>query len=164
MTLNAEVATALAEDAATLALLHDRELSPALMAELKRIRFPANFLRRYMLCRFPITKALLVVASLFPFCASAKAPEARAGDPPAYIAGTVPDQRPRGAPVIREFVRTADWRTRALTGVSEPFPASLDFLDRQGAWYTPFSNPGMPGYYDLRAWHRGPAESGKQGR
>jgi TorA maturation chaperone TorD len=42
MTLNAEVAAALAEDAATLALLHDRELTPAVMAELKRIRFPEN--------------------------------------------------------------------------------------------------------------------------
>ena len=29
----------------------------------------------------------------------------------------------------------------------------LALLDRQGAWYTPFNLPGMPGYYDLRQWH-----------
>lgn len=42
MTLNAEVAAALAEDAATFALLHDRELTPAVLAELKEVDFPAN--------------------------------------------------------------------------------------------------------------------------
>jgi hypothetical protein len=118
----------------------------------------------FLFCRFPVVEALLVVAALLPFPVLAKAPEGSAATLPVYVAGLVPHQRPQGAPVIREFARTADWRTRALTGVSEPLPASLDFLNRQGAWYTPFDNPGMPGYYDLRAWHRGPGESRKQGR
>jgi hypothetical protein len=117
-----------------------------------------------MFRRFPIVEALLVVASYFPVCGLAKAPERPAGGSPALVAGLVPHQRPQGAPVIREFVRTADWRARALTGISEPLPASLGFLNRQGAWHTPFIDPGMPGYYDLRAWHRGPGDPAKQGR
>ena len=42
MTLNAEAAAALAEDAATLALLHDTELTPSVLAGLKEAGFPAN--------------------------------------------------------------------------------------------------------------------------
>ncbi len=42
MILNAEVAAALAEDAATLALLHDTELAPSVLAGLKEAGFPAN--------------------------------------------------------------------------------------------------------------------------
>lgn len=42
MTLNAEAAAALAEDAATLAVLQDRELTPAALAELKDLGFPDN--------------------------------------------------------------------------------------------------------------------------
>ena len=42
MTLDAEVAAALAEDAATLALLHDAELTPSVLAELKQVGFPGN--------------------------------------------------------------------------------------------------------------------------
>ena len=71
-----------------------------------------------------------------------------------FVAGLTPNQRPGGAPVVREFAPGADWRSRALAGVSEPVPDSLDFLDSQGAWYTPFNRPGMPGYYDLRNMHR----------
>lgn len=40
--LNAEIAAVLAEDAATLALLQDRELSAPVLAELKSIGFPDN--------------------------------------------------------------------------------------------------------------------------
>ncbi|MBK8524567.1 MAG: hypothetical protein IPL58_10920 [Betaproteobacteria bacterium] len=43
--------------------------------------------------------------------------------------------------------------TRALHGITTPPPASLSFLDDQGGWYTPFSEPGMPAPYDLRNWH-----------
>lgn len=71
-----------------------------------------------------------------------------------FVAGLTPNQRPSNAPVIREFAPGADWRSQALTGVSQPIPESLDFLDNQGAWYTPFNCPGMPGYYDLRNLHR----------
>ncbi len=42
MSLNAEVAAALAEDVATLALLHDAELTPSVLAELKQVGFPGN--------------------------------------------------------------------------------------------------------------------------
>jgi TorA maturation chaperone TorD len=42
MKLGAEAAVALAEDAATLALLHDRELAPAVLVDLRQVGFPAN--------------------------------------------------------------------------------------------------------------------------
>jgi hypothetical protein len=71
-----------------------------------------------------------------------------------FVAGLLPNQRPAGAPVIREFAPDTHWRVQALAGVSEPIPP-LGFIDSQGAWYTPFNHPGMPGYYDLRNWHPG---------
>jgi hypothetical protein len=69
------------------------------------------------------------------------------------VAGLAPQARPAGAPTISSFERTAAWRANALKGVSEPYPPSLNFLDNQGAWYTPFSRPGMPTPYDLRGLH-----------
>lgn len=74
-----------------------------------------------------------------------------------FVVGLAPWQRPGGAPVVRRFTATADWRRQALTGISDPLPASISFLDHQGAWYTPFNQPGMPGPYDLRQWHQGDA-------
>jgi hypothetical protein len=38
--------------------------------------------------------------------------------------------------------------------VSQPYPASLRFLEDQGNWYTPFNRPGMLPPYDIRGWHR----------
>lgn len=79
-----------------------------------------------------------------------------AGDnPPAdrFIAGSTPDRRPAGAPVIRTHGAGPEGRQAATRGVGEPIPLSLKFLDDQGAWYTPFDQPGMPGYYDLRQMH-----------
>lgn len=88
-------------------------------------------------------------------------PAAPAADAPAAavapVAGLAPYERPAGAPVLAEFRQTPQWRSQALKGVSEPLPASLRFLDSQGAWYTPFNHPGMPGRYDLRGMHRQPA-------
>ena len=69
------------------------------------------------------------------------------------IAGTAPSQRPLGAPVIQSVEKDAAWYNRALTGISQPYPSSLRFLEDQGNWYTPFDRPGMPGYYDIRGWH-----------
>jgi hypothetical protein len=69
------------------------------------------------------------------------------------VAGVRPWERPAGAPVITSFARSPAWFKRALTGISEPFPPSLRFLENQGAWYTPFNRPGMPGRYDIRGWH-----------
>ncbi len=74
----------------------------------------------------------------------------------APIAGLAPYQRPDGAPVIQQFEQSPAWNERALRGVSQPVPASFKWLQDQGAWYTPFVLPGMPGYYDLRQWHTPP--------
>ena len=71
------------------------------------------------------------------------------------IAGVRPWERPAGAPVITTFKKSPEWYAHALTGISKPYPASLRFLEDQGAWYTPFNQPGMLPPYDLRGWHTG---------
>lgn len=76
-----------------------------------------------------------------------------AAEPVLFIAGVAPSERPAGAPVITEFVQTPAWRAHALTGVLEPVPPSLAWLEDQGAWFTPFIHPGMTGPYDIRGWH-----------
>jgi hypothetical protein len=76
-----------------------------------------------------------------------------------FVAGSAPNQRPAAAPVLKTFNASAEWRKAALTGVVEPIPASLKFLDSQGAWYTPFDQRGMPGYYDLRGMHAAAAKT-----
>ena len=73
----------------------------------------------------------------------------------APVAGLAPWERPAGAPVVTEMAKVADWYARALTGVEPPYPASLRFLEDQGAWHTPFIHPGMTGPYDIRHWHGG---------
>lgn len=103
---------------------------------------------------------LLAAASIFGAPYSAGAADASA----TFIAGLAPQRRPEGAPVVREFAAGADWKARALTGIAAPVPPSLGFLDRQGAWYTPFDRPGMPGPYDLRQWHAGAGKAATQGR
>ena len=70
-----------------------------------------------------------------------------------FVAGVNPDRRPEGAPVISEYQKDAAWYSNALRGVDRPYPASLKFLEDQGAWYTPFNHPGMDGPYDIRHWH-----------
>lgn len=69
------------------------------------------------------------------------------------IAGLHPAKRPEAAPVIVEMKKDAAWYRHALTGVEQPYPASLRFLEDQGAWFTPFIHPGMTGPYDIRGWH-----------
>ncbi|MFC3119619.1 hypothetical protein [Jhaorihella thermophila] len=71
-----------------------------------------------------------------------------------FIAGVQPDRRPEGAPVVTEMKKDGAWYRQALTGVIPPYPASLRFLEDQGAWYTPFTRPGMTGPYDIRGWHQ----------
>jgi hypothetical protein len=68
-------------------------------------------------------------------------------------AGIQPQQRPEGAPVVRDLQKPPGWYGRALTGVSQPYPHSLRFLEDQGNWYTPFNHPGMTGRYDIRGWY-----------
>lgn len=69
------------------------------------------------------------------------------------IAGVNPAQRPANAPKITTETKDPKWHAVALTGVSEPYPDSLQFLEFQGNWFTPFSHPGMSGPYDIRGWH-----------
>ncbi|MEW5964650.1 MAG: hypothetical protein AB1749_13945 [Pseudomonadota bacterium] len=91
-----------------------------------------------------VTGALLhAFAVLFAGAASAET----------VIGGATPDRRPDGVPVIGAFALDRAARAKALSGVSKPYPASLGFLDDQGAWYTPFSHPGMTGPYDIRGLH-----------
>lgn len=70
-----------------------------------------------------------------------------------YIAGLKPSERPAGAPVITEFVKTKEWYAYALTGVLQPYPKSLWFMDDVGGWWVSFTQPGMTGPYDIRGWH-----------
>ena len=70
------------------------------------------------------------------------------------IAGTDPSQRPVAAPQIVIIERPGAWYTAALHGVSRPYPYSLQFLEDQGNWHTPFIRPGMQGRYDIRGWHQ----------
>lgn len=70
------------------------------------------------------------------------------------IAGVNPSQRPAGAPVIGEVHHDGQWYQQALTGIDEPYPSTLKFLEDQGNWHTPFNRPGMPGRYDMRGWYR----------
>ncbi|QLQ34209.1 MAG: hypothetical protein HZT40_13030 [Candidatus Thiothrix singaporensis] len=72
-----------------------------------------------------------------------------------YVAGTDPSERPIGAPVVTEVRHDAAWYTTALTGVEQPYPASLHFLENQGNWFIPFIHPGMTARYDIRGWHAG---------
>jgi hypothetical protein len=70
------------------------------------------------------------------------------------IAGLQPDRRPAGAPVIGEVAKDEAWQVQATAGITPPLPASIQgMLADQGNWYTPFSQPGMTGPYDLRRRH-----------
>lgn len=71
-----------------------------------------------------------------------------------FVAGTTPDRRPEGAPKVSKSGLSKEEWAAALKGVSEPYPASLSFLDNQGGWWTPFAHPGMPGPYDIRNLHK----------
>jgi hypothetical protein len=82
-----------------------------------------------------------------------------------FVAGLAPYQRPAGAPVTKEFAQNARWHAQFMSGISEPIPPSTSgVMDSQGAWYTPFNHPGMPGYYDLRNWHHNARNSDNAGQ
>ncbi|HHC30146.1 MAG TPA: hypothetical protein ENK80_06260 [Rhodobacterales bacterium] len=101
-------------------------------------------------------KETCTVKILASFCLLIALPQAAAADETSvFIAGVHPSQRPAGAPVIVEMAKDGDWYANALHGVLAPYPASLRFLEDQGAWYTPFIHPGMTGPYDIRGWHQG---------
>ena len=75
-----------------------------------------------------------------------------AGVQSAEVAGLRPDQRPSGAPVIERFEQSDAWKAQALKGITEP-QTGVGFLKDQGAWYTPFNRPNLPGRYDIRHMH-----------
>lgn len=68
------------------------------------------------------------------------------------VAGLQPYQRPAGAPVVERFEQSDAWKARALKGIGEP-RTGVGFLKDQGAWYTPFNRPNLPGRYDIRQLH-----------
>ncbi len=70
-----------------------------------------------------------------------------------FVAGTEPSVRPKTAPVITEQTKGPGWYAESLTGIEQPYPYSLRFLEDQGSWHTPFNRPGMTGPYDIRNWH-----------
>jgi len=70
------------------------------------------------------------------------------------VAGTAPDQRLAGAPTTTSVVKPEGWYQNALTGLQPPYSHSFRFLEDQGNWYTPFTEPGMIGRYDIRGWHQ----------
>jgi hypothetical protein len=68
------------------------------------------------------------------------------------ITGLQPDRRPPGALVIASFAPDPSWQQQAVQGITPPH-SGLEFLKDQGAWYTPFTQPGMFGRYDIRSLH-----------
>lgn len=67
------------------------------------------------------------------------------------VAGLNPSKRPVGAPVLASAPEIS---SIALSGLALPVPATITtWLQDQGAWYSPFTHPGIPGRYDLRQWH-----------
>lgn len=97
---------------------------------------------------------LAIVAATAVLLASTSVFAQQSQQPP--IAGTTPDRRPEGAPVVQESGLTMFGLAMALRGISQPIPPNLDFLDDQGAWFTPFTHPGMTGRYDIRGMHTDP--------
>lgn len=95
----------------------------------------AGFLRKTLSAALLLVPALVIGAEAAP------------------VAGLAPDARPLGAPVLKTFSATPEARAQATRGLSQPLPPGLAFLKDQGAWYTPFTRPGMPGYYDIRGLH-----------
>lgn len=71
---------------------------------------------------------------------------------PGFVAGLEPSARPATAPVITTFAPADAWKAQALRGIREPH-TGLGFLKDQGAWYTPFNRPNLPGRYDIRGLH-----------
>ncbi|MBP2295307.1 hypothetical protein [Azospirillum rugosum] len=101
--------------------------------------------------------AQVVLAQAGPSLAADTAPNMAANDAaqaPSFVAGSAPSVRRPDAPALAAVAKDARWYQKALSGVDSPYPTSLKFLDDQGNWYTPFTQPGMTGRYDLRHWHR----------
>lgn len=76
-----------------------------------------------------------------------------AGAAEPFIAGTAPSVRPADAQTMAPQKKGSDWYKTARRGIAKPYPKSLNFLEDQGRWYTPFTRRGMPGIYDIRELH-----------
>ena len=103
-----------------------------------------------MQVRFPVWAQAAGAALIL--AATAAQAESPAAD--VVVAGLAPFERPANAPVLTEMPKDTAWYAHALTGVEQPYPASLRFLEDQGAWFSPFLHPGMTGPYDIRHWHQ----------
>lgn len=105
----------------------------------------------------PCPKCRLALSLLCAALASAAGAADEAAPYP--VAGLTPWQRPAGAPVIQVHSLSTEAAEQALQGVSKPVPASVTaFMKDQGAWFNPFTRPGMTGPYDIRGWHKPKAE------
>lgn len=69
-----------------------------------------------------------------------------------YIAGTAPDHRPAGAPVVTQYMVDPSGLQLFLHGVVAPAPANVVEAARSGPWYMPLRSPGMTPPYDIRGW------------
>lgn len=108
-----------------------------------------------MICSFSPTPGVRAFCkSVLPLLALAATPYEAVAATDYPIAGTQPSQRPVGAPAITNSTHNETWYRQALKGVEAPYPSSLQFLESQGNWYTPFSRMGMNNPYDLRRWHQ----------
>jgi hypothetical protein len=110
--------------------------------------------------RSALTRGLVIATAILPLLGSSRPSAAQTAAAPAepeppFIVGLEPSVRPTWAPRITVFQKNEEWYRHALTGVSTPYPPSLRFLEDQGAWWTPFTHPGMTVPYDLRGWHGG---------
>ena len=68
-----------------------------------------------------------------------------------FVAGIQPDRRPDSFPRVAQ-VPQRDLAV-ALRGIDGGTSDAFGWLASQGAWFTPFTRPGMTGPYDLRGWH-----------
>lgn len=71
---------------------------------------------------------------------------------PYPVAGLTPHERPQGAPSLRDDghakpVARPHW-------IPSPPPPGLGFIEKPGAWYSPFFHPGVPAPYDVHGSHR----------
>ena len=69
-----------------------------------------------------------------------------------FVAGLKPYERPEGAAKITSYQPDAARQAMAVKGIAEP-RTGVGFLKDQGAWYTPFNRPNLPGRYDIRGMH-----------
>ena len=97
-----------------------------------------------------------VAVALFLAICGLPLPASAADVDPPWIAGEEPGRRPAAAPRITEFNATDALAQQRLRGISQPYPGNTAAIARQGAWWSPMFQPGMPGYYDLRNLHGTP--------